>query len=272
MTHELTTLELPAVKSDIEFLQSYLGSDLYAKVDKLFKIASMPKEVLAVYRKTAELMAELIPEADQVVRDDVAKNSAATPPEVGGYLAVYFGVQTPAFDTRHQFIGLAYHPDRPEQPWTFFIAGALIEGNLRSLITESPATQALNGCALRTVEDLALIKPKLEAVARLYQVAIAARKRGGNGFIPATAFKLQQYINQHFRTKKTEDRLQEAKEKAYAYFNEWAERLSPAEKATLKTKFTKDEGEYWNKFVQMIFSGYPVDESFETVMKALNEA
>ena len=66
MTHELTTLELPTVKSDIEFLQSYLGSDLYAKIDKLFKIASMPKEVLAVYRKTAELMAELIPEADQL--------------------------------------------------------------------------------------------------------------------------------------------------------------------------------------------------------------
>jgi hypothetical protein len=273
MTHELTALHLSSAVSDIEFLQSYLGADLYSKVDKLFKTTSMPREVLGVYRKTAELMAELIPEADQVVRDDVTKNAAATPRDIGGYLAVYFGVQTPAFDTRHQFIGLAFHPDRPDQPWTFFIAGALVESNLRSLITESPATQALNGYALKTTQDLELIKPQLEAVARLYQVSISARKRGGSGVIPATAYKLQQYINKHFKANNTQDREQEAKEIAYAYFNKWTESLTPVEKAALKTKFmSKDEGIYWNKFVQMIFSGYPAEEAFEIVIKMLNQA
>lgn len=273
MTHELTSLQLSSASSDKEFLQSYLGDELYARVDKLFKIASMPIEVLTVYRKTAELMAELIPEADQVVRDDVAKNSAATPREVSGYLAVYFGVQTPAFDTRHQFIGLAFHPDRPNQPWTFFIAGAQDEGNLRSLISESAATQALNGHVLRTTEDLELIKPQLEAVARLYRKSIVDRKKGGSGVIPATSFKLRQYINEHFNTRNTEDRDKEAKEIAYKYFNERTKSLTPTEKAELKTKFlAKDDGIYWNKFVQMIFSGYPAEQAFDIAFKALNQA
>jgi hypothetical protein len=95
MGHELTAFNLRTTDSDLQFLQSYLGSDLYPKIDKIFKLAELPQDVLGAYRGIASLMSELIPEADHVVRDDVATNARATPPSIGGNLSLYFGVQSP---------------------------------------------------------------------------------------------------------------------------------------------------------------------------------
>ena len=271
MSHELTKLHLQSLGTDLQFLQSYLGDELFEEIGRLFNISSMPAEVLGVYRKTAEFMAEILPEADHVVRDDVARNANATAAGIGGYVAIYFGVQSPAFDTRHQFVGLAYYPARPDKPWTFYIAGATVKENLQSLIAESSATQDLNGLSCRTVDEFELIKPKLEAVARFYRAAIAARKKGIDGFIPATAYQLQQTLNRSQNSRSVEIRLEQAGRTAYEYFNDWSRKLSDSEKVRLKQGFRNtDNGAYWTKFVQMIFSGYAVDQAFEISLGELN--
>lgn len=272
MQHELNTLQLNAAASDIQFMHDYLGPQLLPKIEKLFGLDSMPTETLAAYRSIAQLMATLMPEADHVVRDDVDTNANALPAEIGGYLSVYFGVQTPAFETRHQFIGLAYHPDRPDQPWTFYIAGAQDDGNLRSLVNESPATRALNGLSVRTNQDVDAIKPKLEAVARHYRSSIAARKKGLEGFIPATAYQRQQYLNRYAKGKKTEERIQEAREMAFRHFRSVSEQLQPKDAVALKARFKTQEGMIcWQRFVQMIFSGFPVEQAFDQVGAELLE-
>ncbi len=273
MQHELNALQLKSAPSDMAFLRDYLGPQLLPKIDKLFKLSSMPADVLGVYRAIAELMADLLPEADHVVRDDVASNANALPAEIGGYLALYIGVQTPAFDTRHQFIGLAFRHDRPEQPWVLYIAGAQDNDNLQSLVNESTATRALNGLSLRCTDDIEALKPSLEAVARHYQGTIAARKSGVDGFIPATAWERQQYINRHLKGKKIEERLQEAREIAYRHFTDWSASLAPAEKMALKAQFKTREGAArWEKFVQMIFSGYAPEVGFETIRAPMAKA
>ena len=272
MSHQLAQRKLQSIQDELQFLQAYLGSELFEKVDRLMKLRALPAEVLGVYRKTAEFMAEVLPEADQVVRDDVEINANAMDESIGGYLAVYFGVQSPAFETRRQFVGLAYHPDRPDKRWTYYIAGATTKGNLRALIQESAATLALHGQTLNTVEDFEEIKPKLEAVAKFYRRAITARKKGLDGFIPATAYKLQQTINKLQDGKSLKDRQGQAATVAYDFFNNHSKNLSADERAKLKRELlTTDGGAYWSKFVQMIFSGYEPSEAFEIVMRELHD-
>ncbi len=270
MSHELTALNLRTIDSNLNFLQQYLGAELYPKIDKIFKLSSMPQDVLGAYREVANLMSELLPEADHVVRDDVAKNARATPPTIGGYLSLYFGVQSPASGTRSQFIGLAYYPDRPNQPWTLYIAGAQDAGNLNYLIAESAATQALNGKSFRSIEEVAALRPLLEPVVRLYQGQIASLKSGSGGVIPVTAYRRQQYINFHFKGKKVESRWDAAAQAAYKYFSDFCKNLSPIEKTTLTEKFASaNDGALKEKFTYLIFSGCSSDDAFKAVREEL---
>jgi hypothetical protein len=270
MNHELSKMQLQSRETDLQFLQSYLGQELFEDVSRLFDLDAMPPEVLGVYRKTAEFMAEILPEADHVVRDDVRRNANATAAGIGGNVAVYFGVQSPLFEIRRQFVGLAYYSRHPDKPWTFYIAGATTEDSLRSLIMESPSTEALHGLSFRTVDEFMLIKPKLEAVARFYQSAIAARKGDIGGFIPATAYRLQQTLNKTKTKKNTEDRLEQARKDAYDFFKAYRERYSEVEKAKLKQDFTTTEGHAcWEKFVNLIFSGYLPAEVFDVILQEL---
>lgn len=267
MPHQLSKMQLESSISDLEFMQKYLGDKLFKTVSHLFDLNSMPEEIRLVYRKTAEFMANVIPEADHVVRHDVATHRGFFVENgVGAHLAVYFGVQSPAYGIRSQYIGLAYRPGNPNC-WAFFISGAVNQDNLRNLINQTPATRELHGTSFSTANDFESIKPKLEAVANSYQREIAQRKNGIYGFIPATAYELQQRINEINAQGGQEARLTKAKEDAYSFYKSYVQNLSDEQQSNLDKYFKSNEGRIlWTNFVQLIFSGYATDEALEIIL------
>lgn len=270
MQHELNWMNLKASTSHIEFLESYLGPQLLPKFARRLDLETMPTGVLGVYRAVAELMADLIPEADQVVRADFDTNTSAIPGAINGYLAMYIGVQTPAFETRRQFISLAYSPTHTELPWRFYIAGAQEEGNLHSLIHESEATRSINGLCIGEIDDLMNALPKLTAVAEYYRGSIAARKRGVVGFVPSTAYERQRYINEHVHGANADQRLMHAKEIAFNYFKNTAAGMPIAEVNSFKSRVKTTQGkQVWEKFVYMVYSGYAPEAAFPNIREAM---
>lgn len=169
MTHEL--LEIEHQRSE-DFFKTYLGADV---ISSLALGNSNPTHMDEAMRNLLKQIlikfAELMPQADHVVRRDV--NTA---------FSMYIGFQRPGGNQRGHYVDITAN----DYGFKFTISGSPAPERREALANLHESTRTLNNFVLSCGDSLENFSFVLSNVAAIYNSDIAKLKSGVRGWTPAT--------------------------------------------------------------------------------------
>lgn len=196
--HQLFESRMNAIAGEDEFFQRYLGKAVLDRLE-IVGFSTWPSEKRGLLRRLATVIAEAIPGADHVIRNDVDAPGHVRDGIVGDLL-MYFGAQLPTTGSQKQFIGVA-RDHEAELVFRLYIAGTGDVASRAAMIARLDPARTIEGRVLARPADLApdMVGALLPALEKIGREVGTAQPQGWRGLCPIDCqrnWKFAQNLNQ----------------------------------------------------------------------------
>lgn len=241
------------------YFHKYLGPEILKKLsDSHINFGSWPEISLRAFRELSTLYANVIPEADHVIRADVDTRGHC-PPGVEGDLIMYFGYQCSGQGNRSQYTGVALCRDNEGLHFSTFLGGASDEPRRAEMLQREDPQRLLESRKFRTSSDVEAFAIEARSVLER-QRSLLVNQKG----IPTAGFcpeHCRRYW--HLNSRLAEN---DAATLLWEYFRLRSQKSSGEDMAREKALLSANSGYKKRLIIAYIQDGIPPQTAFELVL------